>query len=91
MSHIDRLSSRTTRGMALLAAVLLLTLSLAVFAPPSADAVPSCGTHKYYYTSPSYTTQVGYRYYDCNGTLITSSGTVTPYVISKRYCCDLEN
>jgi len=81
---------RASRGIALMAALVLFALSLAVIVPPSADALPACGTHKRYYSSSSYTTQVGYRYWNCDGVLVTSSGTTTPWATTNSYCCPLQ-
>lgn len=83
--------NRISRGVALLAALVLLTLSLTMFAPQNADALPACGTHYKYYSDSTYTYQVGYKYYDCNGVLKSSSGYVTIYKTVNRYCCPLEN
>lgn len=88
MTHSPRLSA--SRGIALICALLVLTLSLTVLTPPSADALPACGTHKKYYSNSSYTTQVGYRYWNCSGVLVTSSGYTTIYVITNRYCCEVQ-
>lgn len=90
---MNRLRSLSpVRGIALLAALLILTLSLTVFVPEGAEALPRCGTHNKYYSSSSYTTQVGFRYYTCAGVLDPSMswGTTSPYVISNTYCC-IEN
>jgi hypothetical protein len=77
------------RGLVLLAALLILTLSLTVFVPQGAEALPACGTHKRYYNNAAHTTQVGYRYYTCAGVLdpSKSSGVTSPYVVSNTYCC----
>ncbi|HEV8578535.1 MAG TPA: hypothetical protein VGX68_05575 [Thermoanaerobaculia bacterium] len=77
---------RIDRRIALLAALLLLTLSLTALAPPAADALPACGTHYKYYTCGT-STQVGYRYYNCSGVLVTSSGYTTSCFTRNTYCC----
>jgi hypothetical protein len=87
MQRDRRLSPTAARGLALIAALLLLVLSLTVLAPPRAEALPACGTHYKYYSSASLTTQVGYRYYTCQGVLASSWGTVTIYKIVNTYCC----
>lgn len=84
------LSLKPGRGLVLLAALLLLTFSLTVLAPPSADALPSCGTYYKYYSDSTYTYQVGQKYYNCSGVLVSSWGTVTSYRRVLRYCCDVE-
>jgi hypothetical protein len=91
MNRLHTLSRQAGRGIALLAALLLLTLSLTVFSPKTADALPACGTHKKYYSSSAHTTQVGFRYYTCAGVLDPSKswGVTSPYVISNTYCCDV--
>jgi hypothetical protein len=88
MNRIVSLRPSLTRGIALLAALFLLTLSLTMFAPQDADALPACGTHIKYYSNSTYSVQVGYRYYDCNGVLKSSSGYVTIYKRVNTYCCE---
>lgn len=56
-------------------------------APTTAEAVPSYGTHIKYYSTAAKTTQVGYRYYDCNGVLKSSWGVTSPYSTSATYGC----
>jgi len=89
MNPLHSLSPRAVRGIRLLGALLILTLALTTFVPQGAEALPACGTHKKYYSSSTYTTQVGYRYYTCAGVLdpSKSSGVTSPYVISNTYCC----
>src|SRR5919106_290741 len=61
MKSVRRVSPTAARGLALVAALLLLVLSLTLLAPPRAEALPACGTHYKYYSSAALTTQVGYR------------------------------
>lgn len=79
-----------TRGFTLLAAFLLLALSVTAFSPPKADALPACGTHYKYYNNCIDCVQIGYQYYDCNGQLQSSSGTFnTTCVTQATYCCPI--
>jgi len=87
MKTVRRVLPIGSRGLVLVAALLLLVLSLTFLAPPRAEALPACGTHYKYYSSAALTTQVGYKYYDCNGVLVTSSGIVTIYKTVNTYCC----
>jgi hypothetical protein len=87
MKSVRRVSPTAARGLALVAALLLLVLSLTLLAPPRAEALPACGTHYKYYSSAALTTQVGYRYYTCSGVLSSSWGSVTIYKIVNTYCC----
>jgi hypothetical protein len=77
---------RVDRRIVFLAAMLLFTISLTVMPAQNADALPACGTHYKYYTCGT-STQVGYRYYDCNGVLRSSSGYVTSCFTRNTYCC----
>lgn len=85
MSSI-RKSSRTLAFTALLA-VFALAAGVGMLVPTTADAVPAHGTHIDYYSTPACGTQVGYRYYDCNGVLKSSWGTTSPYSQSATYGC----
>ena len=80
-------SPRAARVLVLAAALLILALSLTVLAPPRVEALPACGTHHKYYNSAAKVTQVGFRYYNCSGVLVTSSGVVTPWQTVNTYCC----
>lgn len=67
--------------------LLAIAASAVVFVAPSADAVPAYGTHIKYYSTAAKTTQVGYRYYDCNGVLKSQWGVTSPYSTSATYGC----
>jgi hypothetical protein len=76
------------RGLALLMALLILALSLTVFAPQSADALPACGLHRWYYRDQTKTVLVGHSLHTCSGgTLLEHWGTTSPYVTTQYYCC----
>jgi len=73
-------------------ASLLVVFALAVgigvlLVPGTADALPACGTHYKYYSTPSHTHQVGFKYYDCDGILQSWWGYWTQYSTSATYCC----
>jgi hypothetical protein len=86
-----KLFSRVKRSFALAALVLTLALSGA-FHPSSRVAstatCPRYSTLVHYYSDASHTTEVGTRYFLCNGTS-TSTGTGSPYYYSEivDVCC----
>ena len=87
MNPLRSLSSRAVRGIKLLGAFLILALSLTPFIPRDAEAVPACGVHRYYYRDQTYTVQVGHSLHTCSGTFVSQSGTTSPYIITRTYCC----
>ena len=86
MNFFQTSSSKWTAFLVLLA----IAAGAVVFVAPSADAVPSYGTHIKYYSTAAKTTQVGYRYYDCNGVLQSQWGVTSPYYTSATYGCIAE-
>lgn len=86
------MSHSQARPRAFAAAAVLAVFAIAAIAgfliPSPADAVPAYGTHFKYYSSPSHATQVGYRYYDCNGVLQSGWGSTSPYWTSATYGCE---
>jgi len=61
--------------------------ALALLAPTTAEAEPAHGTHIKYYSTAARTTQVGYRYYNCNGVLESQWGVTSAYSTSASYGC----
>lgn len=78
-------SVRTLATLVLLAAVT--AGAVALFAPTTAEAEPAHGTHYKYYSSAAKTTQVGYRYYNCDGVLESQWGVTTAYYTRATYGC----
>ena len=66
--------------------VLVLGLFASAFATGPADARPTHAREFIYYSSPTYTTEVGYRYVDCDGT-IYMQGQKTQYIDFNAYPC----
>lgn len=66
------------------------TGAVVLLAPTTAEAVPSYGTHIKYYSNAAHTTQVGYRYYTCDGVLASQWGVTSPYYTSATYGCVVE-
>lgn len=75
------------RRLFVLAAALVAVFATLPTAPASAN---TCGLARWcetdYYSSPSYTTLVGYKYIACGGAVI-NSGTVTPYYKNYSGSC----
>jgi len=61
--------------------------AVALFAPTTAEAEPAHGTHIKYYNNASHSTQVGYRYYNCDGVLESQWGVTSSYSSSASYGC----
>jgi hypothetical protein len=80
------------RALPLCAALLLLFLSVTLLAPPSADALPECGTRYIYYNDSNHTYNVGSALYDCNWNLVSYWGIVTGWydTYQNLYCCVAE-
>ncbi len=85
-------SSSSTRTLTTLLALLAVTTGAVVLlAPTTAQAEPAHGTHIKYYNSAACGTQVGYRYYNCDGVLESQWGVTSPYYTSATYGCLMEN
>lgn len=81
-------SSSSTRTLATLLVLVAMTAgALALLAPTTAEAVPAYGTHYKYYSSAAKTTQVGYRYYNCDGVLESQWGVTSAYYTRATYGC----
>lgn len=83
-------SSPSTRTVATLLTLLAIAIGGMVLMPPTADAVPAYGTHYKYYSTAARTTQVGYRYYTCDGVLASQWGVTSPYYTRATYGCIAE-
>jgi hypothetical protein len=79
MSKALKILHRSRRFTLLAGMVALLTLSFLVSRPPDALAVTSRLYICTFYTDASLTDVTGYVRYDCNGTIVRQSGTVTAY------------
>jgi Family of unknown function (DUF6289) len=82
-----RLSSTTVTRTTLVALLAIAIAGLVLLAPTTADAEPAHGTHIKYYNNSSHSTQVGFRYYNCDGVLESSWGVTSPYSSSATYGC----
>jgi hypothetical protein len=85
-----RSSSPTLTLTALLTLLAVATGAVVLLAPTTADAEPAHGTHIKYYSSAARTTQVGYRYYTCEGVLESQWGVTSAYSTSATYGCIAE-
>ena len=82
-----RSASSTLTLTTLLTLFAFATGAVVLLAPTTAEAVPSYGTHVKYYSDASYSTQVGYRYYNCEGVLQSEWGVTSCYSTSATYGC----
>jgi Family of unknown function (DUF6289) len=82
-----RLSSTTVTRTTLVALLAVTIAGFVLLAPTTADAEPAHGTHIKYYNNSSHSTQVGYRYYNCDGVLESQWGVTSPYSSSATYGC----
>lgn len=84
-------SSPSTLTLTTLLALLVVSAGAVVLlAPTTAEAEPAHGTHIKYYDSASYCTQVGYRYYTCEGVLESEWGVTSAYSTSATYGCVID-
>lgn len=84
-------SSSPTRTLT--AVLLLLAVavgSVMLLAPTTAEAEPAHGTHIKYYNNASHSTQVGFRYYTCEGVLESQWGVTSAYSSSATYGCVID-
>lgn len=72
---------------ALLTLFAVATGAVVLLAPTTAEAEPAHGTHVKYYSEASLCTQVGYRYYTCDGVLASEWGVTSCYSTSATYGC----
>lgn len=83
-------TSSSTRTVTTLLALIAVTVGAVMLLAPTAEAEPAHGTHIKYYSDATLCTQVGFRYYTCEGVLDTEWGVTSPYYTSATYGCVID-
>ncbi|HEX7154342.1 MAG TPA: DUF6289 family protein [Thermoanaerobaculia bacterium] len=84
-------SSAARTAITLLTLLAVATGAVLLVTPTTAEAEPAHGTHIKYYNNASHSTQVGYRYYTCEGVLASQWGVTSAYSSSATYGCIAED
>ena len=84
-------SSSSARTLTALLTLIAVTVgAVMLLAPTTAEAEPAHGTHIKYYSDASLCTQVGFRYYTCEGVLDSQWGVTSAYYTSATYGCIID-